>query len=110
MADPDLEIDLLRTFVAVAETGNFTAAAEMVGRSQSAVSQKILRFEEILARRVFNRTSRSIIRVARAWASPPVPLQLHPCGPHEREGSHRRKPDMSRFVFRTVTAASPARR
>ena len=57
---PDLEIDLLRAFVAVAETGSFTAAASVVGRSQSAVSQKVLRLEEILDRRVFERTSRSL--------------------------------------------------
>ncbi|MCW2240139.1 LysR substrate-binding domain-containing protein [Azospirillum canadense] len=60
MRVPDLEIDLLRAFVAVAETGSFTAAAEVVGRSQSAVSQKVLRLEEILQRRVFDRTSRSL--------------------------------------------------
>jgi DNA-binding transcriptional LysR family regulator len=57
---PDLEPDLLRAFVAVAETGSFTAAAEVVGRSQSAVSQKILRLEDILQMRVFDRTSRSL--------------------------------------------------
>src|SRR5258708_19828137 len=60
MRYPDLEIDLLRAFVAVTETGSFTSAAEIVGRSQSAVSQKILRLEEILNRRVFDRTSRSL--------------------------------------------------
>ncbi|WP_119679327.1 LysR substrate-binding domain-containing protein [Indioceanicola profundi] len=60
MRYPDLELDLLRAFVAVAETGSFTAAAEVVGRSQSAVSQKVLRLEEILQRRVFDRTSRSL--------------------------------------------------
>lgn len=60
MRYPDLEIDLLRAFVAVAETGGFTAAAEVVGRSQSAVSQKVLRLEELLDRRVFERTSRSL--------------------------------------------------
>lgn len=60
MRFPDLEIDLLRAFVAVAEAGGFTAAAEVVGRSQSAVSQKILRLEELLGRRVFERTSRSL--------------------------------------------------
>lgn len=60
MRFPDLELDLLRAFVAVAETGGFTAAAEVVGRSQSAVSQKILKLEELLGRRVFERTSRSL--------------------------------------------------
>jgi DNA-binding transcriptional LysR family regulator len=60
MRAPDLEIDLLRAFVAVAETGSFTAAAAVVGRSQSAVSQKIIRLEESLTRRLFDRTSRSL--------------------------------------------------
>ncbi|MFE1597643.1 LysR substrate-binding domain-containing protein [Methylobacterium sp. ID0610] len=60
MRYPDLELDLLRAFVAVAETGSFTAAADVVGRSQSAVSQKVLRLEEILGRRVFDRTSRTL--------------------------------------------------
>ncbi|MDW9670249.1 LysR family transcriptional regulator [Sinorhizobium meliloti] len=60
MRYPDLEIDLLRAFVAVAETGGFTAASEVVGRSQSAVSQKVLRLEEIVERRLFERTSRSL--------------------------------------------------
>lgn len=56
----DLEIDLLRAFIAVAETGSFTAAAEVIARSQSAVSQKIIRLEEILGFRVFERSSRAL--------------------------------------------------
>lgn len=60
MRYPDLELDLLRAFVAVAEAASFTAGAEVVGRSQSAVSQKILRLEDILGRRAFTRTSRSL--------------------------------------------------
>ncbi|MCV0425969.1 MAG: LysR family transcriptional regulator, partial [Roseibium sp.] len=39
----DLEIDLLRSFVAVAACRNFTQAAQVVGRSQSAVSLQIKR-------------------------------------------------------------------
>lgn len=56
----NLEIDLLRTLVAVADTGSFTAAAELVARTQSAVSLQIKRLEEIVGQRVFERTSRSI--------------------------------------------------
>lgn len=56
----DIDIDLLRTFIAVAETGSFTGAAEVVARSQSAVSQKIIRLEELLGMRVFERTSRRL--------------------------------------------------
>src|ERR1700710_863113 len=55
-----LDLDLLNALVAVAETGSFTAAADVVGRSQSAVSQKVLRLEEALGLRLFERTSRSL--------------------------------------------------
>ncbi|CAM5766188.1 transcriptional regulator [Labrys miyagiensis] len=60
MALPDIEIDLLRAFVAVAEAGSMTGGAGIVGRTQSAVSQKILRLEELIGRRVFERSSRSL--------------------------------------------------
>jgi DNA-binding transcriptional LysR family regulator len=60
MTHPDIELDLLRAFVAVAESGSYTAAAEVIHRSQSAVSQKVLRLEELLGWRVFDRTSRSL--------------------------------------------------
>ncbi len=56
----DLEIDLLRTFVAVAAHRNFTQAAQAVGRSQSAVSLQIKRLEEIVGKRLFNRTRQSV--------------------------------------------------
>jgi DNA-binding transcriptional LysR family regulator len=56
----DLEIDLLRSFLAVAEAGSMTAGAAIVGRTQSAVSQKILRLEETVGRKLFDRSSRSL--------------------------------------------------
>jgi DNA-binding transcriptional LysR family regulator len=55
-----LDLDLLRAFIAVTESGSFTAAGNVVGRSQSAVSQQVLRLEEALNVRVFERTSRSL--------------------------------------------------
>ena len=58
MRTANLDIDLLRSFAAVADTGSFTAAAEFVARTQSAVSVQIKRLEEIVGRRVFERTSR----------------------------------------------------
>lgn len=60
MRTPDLDPDLLRCFLAVAETGGFTAAGERIGLTQSAVSVKVKRLEELLERRLFERTSRSL--------------------------------------------------
>jgi len=60
MRTANLEIDLLRSFAAVADTGSFTAAADLVARTQSAVSVQVKRLEEIVGRRVFERTSRSL--------------------------------------------------
>jgi DNA-binding transcriptional LysR family regulator len=61
MRYPDLDIDLLRCFVTVAERGGFTAAGEHLGRSQSAVSLKVKRLEELLGgKRILERTSRSL--------------------------------------------------
>jgi DNA-binding transcriptional LysR family regulator len=45
-----MDIDLLRTFVAICETGSFTAAARQVGRTQSAVSVQMRRLEDSLGR------------------------------------------------------------
>jgi DNA-binding transcriptional LysR family regulator len=60
MRVPDLDLDLLRCFVQVAERGGFTAAAPALGLTQSAISLKIRRLEELLGRRVLERTSRSV--------------------------------------------------
>lgn len=64
MAGPNLEIDLLRSFAAVADTGSFTAAAAVVARTQSAVSMQIRRLEETVGRRVFERSSRLLALTA----------------------------------------------
>lgn len=55
-----IEPDLLRTFVAIADTGSFTDAAKQVNRTQSAVSMQIKRLEESLGRPVFSRDGRAI--------------------------------------------------
>ena len=43
-----LELDLLRSFVSVVDTGGFTRAGERIHRTQSTVSQQIKRLEETL--------------------------------------------------------------
>ena len=55
-----LDSDLLRTFLAVAETGNFTRAAEAVGRTQSAISMQIKRLEEMVGEVLFERGARGV--------------------------------------------------
>ncbi|MTI44425.1 transcriptional regulator [Roseibium hamelinense] len=55
-----LESDLLRTFLAVAETRSVTDGALRIGRSQSATSMQIKRLEEVLGQPVFERTGRGV--------------------------------------------------
>lgn len=57
---PLLELDVLRTFVAIADTGSFTTAANMVFRTPSAVSMQIKKLEDILGRAVFLRDARTV--------------------------------------------------
>ena len=52
---PLLDLDLLRTLVAIAETGSFSAAAHVVHRTPSAVSMQVKKMEDILGRAVFIR-------------------------------------------------------
>ncbi len=57
---PILELDVLRTFVAIAETGSFSSAANAVHRTPSAVSMQIKKLEETLGRSLFLRESRHV--------------------------------------------------
>ena len=52
--------DLLRSFVAVAQTGSFTRAAERVHLSQSTVSQHIHRLEDLVGKALFERDTRTV--------------------------------------------------
>ncbi|QND46227.1 LysR family transcriptional regulator (plasmid) [Rhizobium lusitanum] len=56
----NLDSDALASFVAVAETGSFTAAAERLGRTQAAVSMAIGKWEERLDLRLFDRGHRRV--------------------------------------------------
>ncbi|WP_289015691.1 LysR substrate-binding domain-containing protein [uncultured Methylobacterium sp.] len=55
MNNPAFDLDVLHTFVSIAENGSFTRAARRIGRSQPAVSQQIKRLEESLGKRIFER-------------------------------------------------------
>ena len=54
-----LDVDQLRTFIAIAETGSFTRAAEVVHKTQAAVSMQRTRLEERSERPIFARDGRA---------------------------------------------------
>jgi DNA-binding transcriptional LysR family regulator len=54
-----LDSDHLRTFIAIAETGSFTRAADLVHKTQSAVSMQMKRLEERIGRPIFERDGRA---------------------------------------------------
>jgi DNA-binding transcriptional LysR family regulator len=60
MSSQDLQIDWLRAFLAVVDTGSMTAAARQVSRSQSAVSMQIRKLEDSVGRALLNRGAGSI--------------------------------------------------
>ena len=55
-----LDIDLMKTFVAISDTGSFTSAATEVLRTPSAISMQMKRLEEQLGRSLFTREGRSV--------------------------------------------------
>jgi len=57
---PLLDTDVLRSFVAIAETGSFTRAANQVFRTPSALSMQIKRLEETLGKTLFLREARQV--------------------------------------------------
>lgn len=55
-----LDIDLLRSFAAVAQTGTLGAAAGRVGRTQSALSMQMQRLEDACGQALLHRTGRGV--------------------------------------------------
>src|SRR6201988_699390 len=55
-----IDVDQLRTFIAIVETGSFTKAADIVHKTQSAVSMQMKRLEERLDRSIFSRDGRAL--------------------------------------------------
>jgi len=56
----NIPMELLRTFAAIADCGSFSRAADIVGRTQSAVSMQVKRLEEIIEKPLLKRDSRNI--------------------------------------------------
>ncbi len=57
---PPLDLDLLRAIVMVVDCGSFTAAATRLHSTQSTVSQKVRRLEELVGHRLLERGHREI--------------------------------------------------
>ncbi len=60
----DIDVSLLRAFVAVVETGSVTGAARLLNRTQAAVSQQIKRLEELFDTQLFAREHKRIALAA----------------------------------------------
>ncbi|WP_448190399.1 LysR substrate-binding domain-containing protein [Azospirillum sp. sgz301742] len=56
----NLDTDLLRAFVAVADARSFTRAADALFRTQAAVSQQVKRLEDVVGKRVFERDTKGV--------------------------------------------------
>jgi DNA-binding transcriptional LysR family regulator len=57
----NLDLDLVRTFATIATLGNFTRAAERLGRQQSTISLQVQRLEEALGCRLMERNARAVV-------------------------------------------------
>lgn len=55
-----MDFELLRTLIAVAESGGFTKAEARIHRTQSTISQQIARLEHHVGRRLLERNTRTV--------------------------------------------------
>lgn len=81
-----IQPDLLRSFIAVAETGTFTGAARALGLRQSTVSQQIKRLEEAVGRRLLDRNTHRVTVTAEGEAMLDHARQV--LDAHERMGRY----------------------
>ncbi|WP_299398349.1 LysR substrate-binding domain-containing protein [Pelagibius sp.] len=57
---PQLDLELLRTFVAAVEAGSFTGAGHRIGRSQSTISNQISKLEALTKARLLVRSKQGV--------------------------------------------------
>jgi DNA-binding transcriptional LysR family regulator len=60
MGPPMLDLELLRSFISVVDSGGFTRAGERVHRTQSTVSQQIKRLEDDVGQPLLNRSGKEV--------------------------------------------------
>ena len=72
----NLDLDLVRAFVTVAEARSFTRAGERLGRTQSAISLQIRRLEDRLGTTVLSRDPRHVVLTPQGEAFLPQARRL----------------------------------
>lgn len=73
---PELDSDLLRSFLAVAKAGSVSGGAARLLRTQSAVSLQVQKLEEIVAQQLFDRHGRGVSLTARGEQLLPIARQV----------------------------------
>lgn len=99
-----MNLEVLRTFLAVAEHGSITSAARALGYSQPTVSQHVMRLEGWLHRSLFTRGARLELTEAGAMVAPLARVVLLACA--EMNDPAEAVPPPARS---TVTSADPSR-
>jgi len=72
----ELTLDLLKTFLAIIDAGSFTRAAEVIHRTQSAISMQVKRLEESIGQPLFERSGRSFALTPRGEALVPYARRM----------------------------------
>ena len=88
----EFPIDLLKTFLAIIDTGSFSGAAQVVYRTQSAISMQIKRLEETVGTPLFERNGRSSALTAEGEML--VPYARRMLRLHEEAVAAMLKPEM----------------
>jgi DNA-binding transcriptional LysR family regulator len=73
---PQLDSDLLRTFLAVAKAGSVSGGAARLLRTQSAVSLQVQKLESIVGQQLFERHGRGVSLAARGEQLLPIARQV----------------------------------
>jgi DNA-binding transcriptional LysR family regulator len=64
MISDQIGLDLLSTYVAVCKQGSLSRVAAQTGRAQSALSMQMRRLEDLVEKRLFQRTGRGVVPTA----------------------------------------------
>jgi len=92
----NLQIDYLRTFIALAETKGFTRAGTQVNRSQSAVSMQIKRLEDEVGKPLFERMGKTVKLTAEGQIL--IQYAMRIVKEHDDAIRALSKPDMEGFI------------